>query len=200
MLAVRDRPNYDASRGQAIGVPLPVTWVDVDEPDPPAAETNPAAVFEQGFAKGGARFSHLEGCWHGDGGVYFQSTNGGDAGLGQVWRLRTVDGSEGELLCVFESPGADVLDGPDNITVSPRGGILICEDGGGEQYLRGLTPDGRIFDFAKNLLKDREFAGACFDPAGATLFVNIQGDMSPLGPGDLSMTFAIWGPWENGAL
>ncbi len=27
---------------------------------------------------------------------------------------------------------------------------MLCEDGGGEQYLRGLTTDGRIFDFAKN--------------------------------------------------
>ena len=34
----------------------------------------------------------------------------------------------------------------------------------------------------------QEFAGACFDPAGTTLFVNLQY------PG---ITFAIWGPWER---
>jgi secreted PhoX family phosphatase len=89
-----------------------------------------------------------------------------------------------------------VLNNPDNITVSPRGGILLCEDGGdGHQHLRGLTREGQIFDFAVNLLTRREFAGATFSPDGETLFVNIQGDVLNLG-----MTFAIWGPWAEGAL
>ena len=95
-----------------------------------------------------------------------------------------------------------MLDAPDNITVSPRGGIVICEDGGGQQYLRGLTQRGEIFDFALNTVNDREFAGATFSPDGETLFVNSQGDTS--GPGrpeiEPGMTFAIWGPWEEGAL
>jgi secreted PhoX family phosphatase len=42
-----------------------------------------------------------------------------------------------------------------------------------------------------NVVSDGEFAGATFSPDGETLFVNIQS------PG---ITFAIWGPWENGAL
>ena len=37
----------------------------------------------------------------------------------------------------------------------------------------------------------KEFAGACFDPAGRILFVSIQT------PG---ITFAITGPWANGNL
>ena len=36
-----------------------------------------------------------------------------------------------------------------------------------------------------------EFAGACYSPNGQWLFVNVQS------PG---ITFAITGPWENGAL
>jgi secreted PhoX family phosphatase len=84
-----------------------------------------------------------------------------------------------------------MLDAPDNITVSPRGGLAICEDGDGEQFVRGLTQQGRIFDFALNVESDREFAGANFSPDGETLFVNVQT------PG---RTFAIWGPWEDGAL
>ncbi|HKX32612.1 MAG TPA: alkaline phosphatase PhoX, partial [Blastocatellia bacterium] len=59
---------------------------------------------------------------------------------------------------------------------------------------RGLTPDGEIFDFALNIVPDFadfEFAGATFSPDGETLFVNIQT------PG---LTFAIWGPWEDGSL
>ena len=197
MLAVRDRPNYGTSRGQQIGSTLAVDWVDIEDPDPAAAESNAGAVFNQGRSKGGAIFSRLEGCWYGDGSVYFHATSGGDQGMGQVWQYRPGDdsdggeGAEGALTLVFESPGADVLNHPDNITVSPRGGILMCEDGRGTQHLRGLTPDGHIFDFATNLVNNSEFAGACFSPDGRTLFVNIQW------PG---MTFAIWGPWEDGAL
>jgi hypothetical protein len=43
--------------------------------------------------------------------------------------------------------------------------LLLCEDGGGEQFLRGVTLDGRIFDFAKNLQNDFEWAGATFAEA-----------------------------------
>jgi secreted PhoX family phosphatase len=100
---------------------------------------------------------------------------------------------------IFESPSADVLDSPDNITVSPRGGIVMCEDGGGEQFIRGLTRDGRIFDFAKNLVNSDEFAGACFSPDGRTLFVNVMGSTVDAGASK-GMTFAIWGPWQDGAL
>jgi hypothetical protein len=42
--------------------------------------------------------------------------------------------------------------------------------------------------------------GATYSPDGATLFVNIQGDTRIGGPGNLGYTFAIWGPWEAGAL
>lgn len=199
-LAMKDgRGNYDTTRGQRVGEPLPGTWVDIDEPDPPAAETDPSAVFRQGLRKGAAIFQRLEGCWYGDGSVYFHATSGGDAGLGQVWRYRP-GGLEGQLVLVFESPGIGVLDGPDNITVSPRGGIVICEDGRDTQFLRGLTPDGEIFDFATNILNDAEFAGACFSPDGETLFVNIQGSTAT-GPEIVpGVTLAIWGPWEKGAL
>ena len=195
MLAVAERPNHDTSAGQVVGQPLPVAWIDILDPDPADAESNPSAVFDQGFAQGAARFRRLEGCWYGEGSIFFTSTSGGDAGLGQVWQYQPAAGAEGELVLIFESTTASCLDGPDNLTVSPRGGILICEDGGGEQYLRGLTADGKVFDFALNLVTTREFAGATFSPDGETLFVNIQGDVT--NPG---MTFAIWGPWERGAL
>lgn len=66
--------------------------------------------------------------------------------------------------------------------------------------MRGLTPDGRIFDFAQNIGNNREWAGATFSPDGRTLFANVQGDTGPDDDGNLGMTFAIWGPWENGVL
>ena len=49
-----------------------------------------------------------------------------------------------ELILVFESPSVEALNYPDNLTVSPRGGIVMCEDRVGGQHLRGLTREGAI--------------------------------------------------------
>lgn len=200
MLAIRNRPDFDTRTGQRVGRPLPVEWVDIEDPDPPEAETNSLAVFEQGKEQGGATFARLEGCWFGDGSVFFNSTSGGDAELGQVWQFRPRGRSGGQLILVFESRSSDMLENPDNITVSPAGGIVLCEDGDDPQFLRGLTQRGQIFDFAENIVNENEFAGATFSPDGDTLFVNIQGDTRSGGDGNLGMTFAIWGPFEDGAL
>ncbi|MGH8905879.1 MAG: alkaline phosphatase PhoX [Egibacteraceae bacterium] len=201
MLAVRDQSGYDTRTGQRMGQALPVVWVDIDDPDPEDAAVNDLAVYQQGFAEGGATFARLEGCWWGDDAVYFNSTSGGDVEEGQVWEYRPTGADQGILRLIFESPDEAVLDNPDNITVTPRGGIVLCEDGDrAHLFMRGLTRDGQIFDFAQNLVNNREWAGATFSPDGQTLFVNIQGDTSPDGDGDLGMTFAIWGPWEKGAL
>ena len=206
MLAVKGRPRYDTTEGQRPGIVLPVEWVDIDDPDPENAATNPNAVFKQGLAKGGAIFQRLEGCWYGDGSIFFNATSGGDAGTGQVWQYRPLGsregqlrGSGGQLILVFESPGVEVLDSPDNITVSPRGGLVICEDGDGVQYLRGLTQRGEIFDFVRTAGELPEFCGACFSPDGEILFFNIQGDTRKPYTAD-GATYAIWGLWEEGAL
>ena len=199
MLALDGRANYDTADGQQMGQTQAVRWVAIDDPDPSGTWGDTSAVFAQGFTRGAARFSRLEGCWWGDGGVFFHATNGGDAKVGQVWFYRPTSDDAGALTLVFESPSADVLNYPDNITVSPRGGIVMCEDGGGEQFLRGLTRDGRIFDFARNLLNRTEFAGACFSPDGRTLFLNIMGSTSDAGK-ENGVTVAIRGPWTDGAL
>lgn len=194
MLAITGRPRYDTSRRQKVGAPLPVSWVAIPEPDPAGAESQPDSVFRQGWHRGGARFSRVEGCFHSGGAIYFTSTDGGNARLGQIWEYRPGEEGGGELRLIFESPDADVLQQPDNVCVSPRGGIVLCEDGAAPNHVRALTAEGRIFDFARNLAGDQggEFAGATFSPDGRTLFVNLQRD-----PG---ATYAIWGPWERGAL
>lgn len=196
MLAVKGRPNFDTTTGQQVGRPLAVEWVDIEDPDPSDAGTYPGrrAVADQGFAQGAANFARLEGTWYGDGSVFLNATSGGDQGLGQVWEYRPRGSSGGQLSLVYESPSAEVLDAPDNICVSPRGGLVLCEDGADEQYLRGLTTEGEIFDFGLNMVsenRDKEFAGATFSPDGNILFVNIQT------PG---ISFAITGPWRDGAL
>jgi secreted PhoX family phosphatase len=142
MLAIDGAPNYDTRTGQVLGKKLPVTWVPIPDPDPAAAEANQSAVFLQGFAAGGARFARLEGCWYGQGSIFIVSTNGGNAGVGQVWEYQPRGRDKDTLSLIFESPSAAVLDGPDNITVSPHGGLVLCEDGAGDQFLQGITPEG----------------------------------------------------------
>ncbi|MCI0434062.1 MAG: PhoX family protein, partial [Gemmatimonadetes bacterium] len=204
MLAIDGAPGYDTIQGQTPGRPLPVRWVPIHDPDPAAAEQDAAALFRAGRELGGARFQRLEGCFTGDGGIYFVSTNGGDAAAGQVWHYRTVGPEPDTLRLVFESPSPDVLEGPDNICVSPRGGLILCEDGSAEQYVRGLTPAGEIVDLVLapaplNRPGPSEFAGATFSPDGRVLFFNVQGGFSFASP-EKGATYALWGPWENGAL
>ena len=171
-----------------------LTWVDIDQPDPGPGE--PSTV-SQGIAAGGAQFERLEGIWYHRHTVYFVSTSGGPE-RGQVFAYSTLRNT---LKLIFHSPGPEVLDSPDNICVSPRGGLVLCEDGSGREYLHVLTPGGDIFRFAENnvvLAGERgfhgdftgsEWCGATFEPrAGRWLFVNIQG------PG---ITLAITGPFHR---
>jgi hypothetical protein len=204
VLAIDGAPRYDTITGQTARRMLPVTWIDIDDPDPPEAERRASTVFIAARAKGAARFQRLEGCFWGDDGVYFVSTNGGDAACGQVWHYRPISDDRGELMLVFESPSNDVLEGPDNICVSPRGGIVLCEDADAEQYIRGLTRDGNIVNLvlAPSPLggpEPTEFCGSCFSPDGNVLFFNVQGtrELTGRNPG---ATYAIWGPWGEGGI
>ena len=81
-----------------------------------------------------------------------------------------------------------MLDGADNLTVSPWGDLILCEDGFQDQFLVGVTPRGELYKLARNALSNSEFAGATFSPDGTTLFVNIQ---------DNGISLAITGPWEK---
>lgn len=179
-----------------------LSWVPVQVPDPLPGEQS---VYLQGRALGGSQFARLEGAWYAEGVVYFISTSGGPVGQGQVFAY---DLAAGEIRVLFASPSADVLNSPDNMCVSPRGGLVLCEDGNGDEFLHGLTTDGDIFRFAQNTADLRsgtggklvtpddysgsEWAGSCFEPKnGKWLFANLQS------PG---ITFAITGPWRKGAL
>ncbi|PSL05942.1 hypothetical protein CLV30_10394 [Haloactinopolyspora alba] len=191
MLAIKDRPGYDTRIGQRVMRPLPVEWVDIADPDPDSSDS--LAVFYQGREQGGAVFARLEGAWYGDGSIYINSTSGGDAGIGQVWEYRPRGESGGQLVLVYESTDPDLLESPDNICVSPNtGGLVLCEDGGGQDLLRGVTNRGQIFDFAAlNSSNTSELAGATFSPDGRVLFFNVQS------PG---ITYAVTGPWDAGEL
>jgi uncharacterized protein len=199
ILAIEGKPQYDTMTGQRPFQPMKVRWVRIPVPDAGEADIEDGFVYNQGLERGAAQFARLEGCWYGDRSIFFNATSGGDAGAGQIWQYHI---GRRELQLIFESPSLDVLNSPDNITVSPRGGLVICEDGSGVQHLRGLTRSGEIFDLARNDASSTEWAGACFSPQGRTLFVNLQGETRPLQnpTGEKGKTLAIWGPWEEGAL
>ncbi|CAN5658378.1 DUF839 domain-containing protein [soil metagenome] len=216
MLAIDGEPRADLTTGRHPGDTLAVRWVKINRPYPghpdgdgtfdSLTDQDAALTFvgDQGRARGGAIFSRLEGIFYADRKIYVISTQGGDTpegvegpsgfgdGFGQVW---VYDIARETLTLLFESPSPDVLDMPDNMTVSPSGSLLLCEDGEPFNYLRGLNRRGQIFDFALNAIRggvDAEFAGATFSPNGRTLFVNIQSENG--------LTLAIWGPWDKGAL
>jgi secreted PhoX family phosphatase len=200
MLRVTSRNDYDTRKSQELSETLHCDWVEIEDANPTPKNIGDAhLVFNQGKEQGAATFARLEGCWYGDGGIFFHATSGGDAEVGQVWFYRPTGDDLGELTLVFESPSSDVLDYPDNLTVSPRGGVVMCEDGGGGNYVRGLTPSGEIFDFSRNIMNRSEFCGVCFSPDGETMFVNIQGSTTDNGR-TRGATFAIRGPWRDGAL
>lgn len=210
MLRVPDDPAFIAYRGQTVGRLIGCDWVDIADPDPNLA-AGAASCFAQGRAQGGAAFNRLEGIQRGEGGsIYFVSTSGGEAQRGQLWQYRPSGAEMGTLTLVFESPSSAVLDSPDNLCVTPSGGILFCEDDASNDNdthplapgfrnidrLIGLSRDGVPFEFAVNIYNESEFAGACFSPDGNILFVNLQGNATPLA----GMTCAITGPWRRGPL
>jgi secreted PhoX family phosphatase len=173
-------------------------WVPIDNPDPGPGER---ATRHQAHAGGAALITRGEGLWYGNGLIYVVASDGGPARQGQIFAL---DPAAGTFTTVFASPSAAVLNAPDNICVSPRGGIVVCEDGSDAEFMHGLTPDGHIFPFAQNNVRlngehgfrgdftGSEWAGATFEPKnGNWLFANIQ---------DPGITFAITGPWKQGVL
>lgn len=202
MLKVKKHFNMDFSGGHARQSIWQCEWVSINNSEwahTPGTRDG-LGVFTQGYKQGGAVFKRGEGCWYDNGNIYFVSTTGGVAGHGQIWQYHT---DEQWLQLLFESPSQDIINNPDNITVSPRGGILLCEDGDrSPQKLQGLSLNGHIFSFAENrvVLKGEknnirgdftasEWAGATF--AGEWLFVNIQ---------EPGITFAVTGPWRQGML
>jgi len=200
ILVVKDKPQFDTRTGQKTGAVYQTSWVTIDNPDPSEADVDSLAVFKEGFNKGAATFARLEGCYADPKGrIYFTSTSGGDNKGGQIWMYQRTSKDEGQLTLLFESPSREILDMPDNICLRPKSDLLfICEDsdyvgegGTRDNFLRILTPAGKIADFAKNItpnLVTSEFAGSTFSKDGKTLFFNLQ---------TVGATFAVWGDWDK---
>ena len=132
--------------------------------------------------------------WYGKNEVYFACTNGGPISAGQVFRYipGQYEGQSGEksapgkLELFVESEDRDILKNCDNLTVSPWGDVVMCEDHP-HPFIVGVTAKGELYKLGENVGYESEFAGGVFSPDGSIYFVNIQG------PG---LTLAIRGPWK----
>jgi secreted PhoX family phosphatase len=176
-----------------------VEWVPV--PDPLAAQT---PVRFQDFGAGGITHAQkLEGCYWGGDRVYFVSSfahsDEGSAAdhFGQVWSYEP--GRRRLTLLIVFGPDTDVAkpgESPDNITLAPQGGLMVCEDGNGAQHVFGVTRSRRVYPMARNRQNIGtaqepawgEFAGVTFAPDGRTMFVNVY---------EPATTFAVTGPWRR---
>ncbi len=182
----------DLSLATQPGTRYRVEWVDV-----PDRLGIPTSVRKQFSDDQVTRSRKLEGQWWADGGAYFvasfarNSDGSANEHDGQVWfydpaeqtvTLKTIFGVNPD-----PDVDSDAFDGPDNITVSPYGGVILAEDGEGVQHLVGVTDQGKAYTLARNDQGGSEFTGPVFSPDGKTLFACIQS-----GPGRV---FAITGPW-----
>ena len=217
----------------SLGDSYQLEWVEITEPDADpdqfsddVVEGEASGPFIEARANGCLRMSRGEGAWYStrDGLLYFVDTSAGvdgdgrpGRGEGAVWVL---DPRTNILTAIYVSQARLAGNNPDNLTVSPREGVVLCEDGGGiedefgfGERLLGLMPSGAPFTFAKNNImletadiiaagksqllisegdfRRQEWAGACFNASGDTMYVNVQT------PG---LTFAIKGPWTDGPL
>ncbi|MCQ9374708.1 PhoX family protein [Methyloversatilis sp. XJ19-13] len=219
--AMVEEVNQTGFTSPCVGDEYVLEWVEIADPD--AAPTsvnvlgqnrNVSGPFAQAWAAGCARMLRGEGIWYHAGKIYIVDTSAG--GEGCVWELTL---ATQHVKAIYVSSNQRAGNNLDNITVSPRGGLLCCEDGGTSSdelgnglRLFGLGNDGQPYMFAKSNVSftaaqyaaagktllggtgnqlGSEFAGACFDPTGRILFVN---NYTP------GITFAITGPWAKGNL
>ena len=193
-----------------IGRPFNVQWVPVPERD--AQTTSTRKQFADGTVTRGKKF---EGVWGTSTGAYIVNSFAfsasdlpADAAKhdGMVWfldyRKQTITlvtyFPHQDTAATGASPRFDALtfDGPDNITVTPWGTLVLAEDGAGAQHVLSSVPGGPTYAIARNQLnigtaaepEFSEFTGPTFSPDGKVLFVNIQT------PG---ITLAITGPWKH---
>ncbi|WP_374516146.1 alkaline phosphatase PhoX [Brevundimonas sp.] len=198
-MAFKGRPGADTRNQEArewgVGDWREVVWIDLEDVESPNADLR-----MRGHADGAALVARGEGIFWGDGELYMTATSGGPLRRGQILRYvpSPDEGAAGEIdrpgrLQLFvESADEKTLNMGDNITISPWGHLVVCEDNYSSDirnHLKGVTPEGEVYVIGRNVFAgNSEFAGAVFSPDGEVLFVNI------MYPG---ITLAIRGPWTS---
>jgi secreted PhoX family phosphatase len=195
-----------------LGRPFKVTWTEV--PDRDATTTPIRKQFVHGTVTRGRKF---EGIWGTDQGAYIVNSFAfgatelpADATKhdGMVWYYDYSDETITLVTYFPHNPLAEgegpfpalydlYFDGPDNVSVTPWGTLVLAEDGVRASHVLSAVPGGPTQAIARNELVNgssngsptySEFTGPTFSPDGKVLFVNIQS------PG---ITLAITGPWSK---
>jgi secreted PhoX family phosphatase len=195
-----------------LGRPFKVTWTEVEDRDATTVPTR--NQFADGEVTRGKKF---EGVWsNGKGAYVVNSFAFGASDLpadatkhdGMVWFYDYRDQTITLVSYFPHNPVAEgegafpkyadlTFDGPDNVTVTPWGTLVLAEDGTRASHVLSAVPGGPAYAIARNQLSNgtaagsptySEFTGPTFSPDGKVLFVNIQV------PG---ITLAITGPWRK---
>ncbi|MBK6264856.1 DUF839 domain-containing protein [Marivirga sp. S37H4] len=193
-LAIKCHKQFDTrnwkSQDLKVNQELEVEWITLSRVDSQEDDLR-----KRGKMNGAAVFARGEGMWYGNNEVYFACTNGGKSQSGQVFKYvpSSKEGLErekldpGKLILFAEPNDSRILKSCDNLTVSPWGDVILVEDRK-NAHIRGIRPDGQIYNIGRNIGSNSELAGICFSPSGKTMFVNVQ---------EQGLTFAITGPWER---
>ena len=144
-LGIKDMPEFDTRNwtGRQKWPPgswLDADWVDLDDPD--VTEND---LRFRGREKGATIFARGEGLCYSDGDFFLTATIGGAERLGQVFNYRpspdegtpAEKDNPGKLQLLAESTRDSLLRHADNLTMSPWGDLVVCEDTAGHCGLVG---------------------------------------------------------------
>ncbi|MDH4047798.1 MAG: PhoX family protein [Gammaproteobacteria bacterium] len=195
-LAVVKKPGFDTRNWSPYSRMAPrraynTAWIDLENVD---SDSNDLRL--RGRDRGAAIFARGEGLCRAGNSFAFSCTIGGRDRLGQVfvYSPSKFEGRPeesrhpGNLSLLAEATPQSMLRHADNLTLSPWGDLIVCEDTADHCGLVGIRPDGGQYALADNAYGGSELAGICFSPDGTVMFVNIQ---------YRGLTLAITGPWRS---
>lgn len=179
--------HYGELTASDLDKPYPVTWLDGGA-DRQARQSDLRTQYP-----GATVHPKIEGCWSDGRGLwialsYVSASEAADHGIDpDNGMLVLYDFGARTLTLKAHYPVGGEFDGPDNVTVSPWGTIVMAEDGSDPNHLIGWTPRGGSRPLARDLGKRGEWAGPCFNDSGSVLFASVQSDCTyaftgPMGP------------------
>lgn len=191
--------HYGELSAADLGVAHPVVWVDGGA-DRQAQRSDLRKQFP-----GATVHPKIEGCWPDASGLWFtlsyvNATEAAKYGIDQDWGMIMYYSFAEQTLTLKELyPAGNALGsvvpgdpteaikqfhGPDNITVTPWGSVVITEDGDNPCSLLAYSDRAGTTEFARDLADRGEWAGPCLSKSGNLLFASVQADC----------TYAISGP------
>lgn len=161
-----------------------VRWSGVPDPTAQGAPTRTQVPGATVFAGG-------EGIWYWRGVCYF-TTKGDKKVWGYDVRKNLIDVLFDRRLAQDSS-----LDAVDNVTISPRGDVLVCEDGGNMEI--GLITSQRavspLLRFTGSQQEGSEVCGVVFDPSGKRMYCTSQRAFGVAGLPGMGAVYEISGPF-----